>query len=377
MKIEFYRHNIGEAEIQEIVDTLKSTFLTTGPKTAVFEKKFSAYLGVQDAIGVMSATAGLFLVLRAWNIGPGDEVIVPPMTFIATANAVLHCGATPIFVDVEPETGNIDAEQIEAVITPKTKAILPVHLYGQMVHMRKIRQIADKHGLKILEDSAHTIEGTRDGDKPGQVGDAASFSFYATKNITCGEGGAVVTNDPDLAEKLRILRLHGMSKSAADRYHSEYRHWDMEMLGYKENMSDIQASLLLNQLATIEEKWERKEKICRYYELEFQRAEIEFPKVLDNSKSARHLFTVWAKRGERDRALGDLQKRGLGVAVNFRAIHLLTYYRERFDYRPGQFPVAEEIGDRTITIPMYPLLTDPEVEYVAKAVVETLGVSSA
>ncbi len=376
MKIEFYRHNIGEAEIREIVDTLKSTFLTTGPKTALFEKKFSEYLGTQNAIGVMSATAGLFLALKAWNIGPGDEVIVPPMTFIATANAVLHCGATPVFVDVEPETGNIDAEQIEASITPKTKAVLPVHLYGQMVDMRKIRRIADRHGLKILEDSAHTIEGTRDGDRPGQVGDAASFSFYATKNIASGEGGAVVTDDLDLAERLRILRLHGMSKSAADRYHSEYRHWDMEMLGYKENMSDIQASLLLNQLATIEERWERKEKICRYYELEFQRAGIEFPRVLDNSKSARHLFTVWAKRGERDKALGDLQKRGLGVAVNFRAIHLLTYYRERFNYRPGQFPVAEEIGDRTITIPMYPLLTDPEVEYVAKAVVETLGASS-
>ncbi len=376
MKIEFYRHNIGEAEIREIVDTLKSTFLTTGPKTALFEKKFSEYLGTQNAIGVMSATAGLFLALKAWNIGPGDEVIVPPMTFVATANAVLHCGATPVFVDVEPETGNIDAGQIEASITPKTKAILPVHLYGQMVDMRKIRKIADRHGLKILEDSAHTIEGTRDGDRPGQVGDAASFSFYATKNIASGEGGAVVTDDLDLAERLRILRLHGMSKSAADRYHSEYRHWDMEMLGYKENMSDIQASLLLNQLATIEERWERKEKICRYYELEFQRAGIEFPKVLDDSKSARHLFTVWAKRGERDKALGDLQKRGLGVAVNFRAIHLLTYYRERFNYRPGQFPVAEEIGDRTITIPMYPLLTDPEVEYVAKAVVETLGASS-
>jgi dTDP-4-amino-4,6-dideoxygalactose transaminase len=376
VKIEFYKHNIGEAEIQEIVDTLKSTFLTTGPKTAAFEKDFAAYLGVQDTIGVMSATAGLFLVLKAWDIRPGDEVIVPPMTFIATANAVLHCGATPVFVDVEPETGNIDAERIEASITPRTKAILPVHLYGQIVDMRKIRQIADKHGLKILEDSAHTIEGTRDGNKPGQIGDAASFSFYATKNIACGEGGAVVTNDPDLAEKLRILRLHGMSKSAADRYHSEYRHWDMEMLGYKENMSDIQASLLLNQLKTIEEKWERKERICRYYESEFQKAGIEFPKVLVNSKSARHLFTVWAKRGDRDRALGDLQKRGLGVAVNFRPIHLLTYYRERFDYRPGQFPVAEEIGDRTITIPMYPLLTDPEVEYVVKAVVETLGVSS-
>lgn len=376
MKIEFYRHNVGEAEIREIVDTLRSTFLTTGPKTALFEKKFSEYLGVQNAIGVMSATAGLFLVLKAWNIGPGDEVIVPPMTFIATANAVLHCGATPIFVDVEPETGNIDAEKIEASITPRTKAILPVHLYGQMVDMRKLRRIADRHGLKILEDSAHTIEGTRDGDRPGQVGDAASFSFYATKNIACGEGGAVVTNDLDLADRLRILRLHGMSKSAADRYHSEYRHWDMEMLGYKENMSDIQASLLLNQLATIEKKWERKEKICRYYESEFQTAGIEFPQVMDNSKSARHLFTVWAKRGERDRALGDLQKRGLGVAINFRAIHLLTYYRERFGYRPGQFPVAEEIGDRTITIPMYPLLTDPEVEYVAKTVVETLGASS-
>ncbi|MEW6572534.1 MAG: DegT/DnrJ/EryC1/StrS family aminotransferase [Bacillota bacterium] len=373
MKIEFYKHNLGEEEIRSVVQALNSIFLTTGPRVAEFEQKFASYLDAAYAVTTSSWTTGAFLTLKAWGIGPGDEVIVPAMTFIATANIVLHCGAVPVFVDVEPETGLIDVNLTERLITPKTKAVIPVHLYGQMADMIKLRSLADSYNLRILEDSAHCIEGERDGVKPGALGDAAAFSFYATKNITCGEGGAVVTNDADLAEKLKALRIHGMSKSAADRYTSAFRHWDMEILGYKANLTDFQAALLLNQLATIEEKWKRKELICRRYEEAFSEAGIAFPKVLPGSKSARHLMTVWVRN--RDRVLTELQEMGIGVAVNFRAVHLMKYYRETFGYARGNYPVAEQIGDSTISLPLYPKLQEQEIDYVIKCVISAAGKS--
>jgi UDP-4-amino-4-deoxy-L-arabinose-oxoglutarate aminotransferase len=320
---------------------------------------------------VTSWTAGAFLVLKSWGVGPGDEVIVPGMTFVSSANVVCHCGATPVFVDSERSTGNIDVDLVAAKITPRTKAIIPVHLYGHMVDMHALRELADRHGIKVLEDAAHCIEGTRDGLRPGVLGDAACFSFYATKNIASGEGGAIATNDVTLAEELMLYRLHGMSKSAADRYTARYQHWDMELLGYKANMFDIQAALLIPQLARIDAVRKRKEEICRRYERAFAAAGIEFPQVLPGAVSARHLFTIWAPRGRRDEMLGRLQERGIAVAVNFRAIHLLKYYREHHGGREGQLPVAEEIGDRTITIPLYSKLTDEEVDFVIDGVVRT------
>ncbi len=370
-KIEFYRHNIGEQEIKAVTETLQNIFITTGPKTRLFEKEFAAYLGAKHCIGVTSWTIGAFLVLKAWGIGPGDEVIVPAMTFIATPNVILHCGATPVFVDSERSTGNIDVNKIEEKISPRTKAIIPVHLYGQMADMTAIRTLAQKHGLRVLEDAAHCIEGTRNGHRPGHLSEAACFSFYATKNITCGEGGAIVTNDDELAEKLHLLRFHGMSKSAANRYYQTYQHWDMEILGYKANMTDIQASLLVPQLERIEETWKRKNEICRRYEEAFRAERIEFPVSLTDSKPARHLFTVWAPRGKRDSILVALQEKGIGVAVNFRAVHLLSFFRKHFGLKSGDFPVAEEIGDRTISIPMYPKLSHEEIEYILDTVIKT------
>ena len=371
MKVEFYRHNLGEQEIASILDTLRGVFLTTGPKTRQFEQDFAAFLGVKRAIGVTSWTNGAFLVLKAWGIGPGDEVIVPAMTFVSTANVVCHCGATPVFIDSDPITGNLDVDQVESKITHRTKAIIPVHLYGHMVDMRKLRAVADRHGLKILEDAAHCVEGLRDGYKPGSLGDAACFSFYATKNLACGEGGGIATNDEDLAEKLLLYRLHGMSKSAADRYHSKYQHWDMELLGYKANMNDLQAALLLPQLPRLHSLRCRREEICQQYSRALSAAGIEYPSILPGTASARHIFTFWAPRGKRDEMLSQLQELGIGVAVNFRAIHLLTYYRTTWGCKPGGLPVAEEIGDRTITIPTYPKLTNEEVEYVAQSVVRS------
>jgi dTDP-4-amino-4,6-dideoxygalactose transaminase len=369
MKIEFYKHNIGQNDIDNVTKVLRSIFLTTGEQVNEFERNFSKYLGCRYTVGVTSCTGALHLALLAYGIGAGDEVITTPMTFISSTNAIIYTGARPVLVDVEPDTGNIDAKLIEAAITSKTKAILPVHLYGQMCDMKKIRSIADKHGLVVIEDGAHAIEAVRDDIRPGRLGEAACFSFYATKNITSGEGGAVSTNNEDVATKLEKLRLHGMSKGAAERYSKRYEHWDMEMLGWKYNMSNIQAALLLDQLKNIDKNWERREQICRMYEDAFSNnPNISLMKILPGSKSARHIFTILVPPGRRDEILWKLQDKGVGVAVNFRAIHLTSYYRETFDYKRGMFPIAEKIGASTITIPLYPKLTDEEITYVIKAV---------
>lgn len=369
MKIEFYKHNISQNDIDNVNQVLRSVFLTTGDQVNRFEKKFSNYLGCKYTVGVNSCTAALHLSLLAYGVGVGDEVITTPMTFISSANSIIYVGAKPIFVDVEPDTGNINADLLETAITPKTKAILPVHLYGQMCDMKKIRKIADKHGLVVIEDAAHSIEAVRDNVRPGKIGDAACFSFYATKNITSGEGGAVSTNNEEVALKLEKLRLHGMSKGAAQRYSKRYEHWDMEMLGWKYNMSDIQAALLLGQLDDIDKNRERRELICRMYEDAFRNnPNISLLKVFPGSKSARHIFTILVPSERRDDILWKLQENGIGVAVNFKAIHLLSYYRETFNYEKGMFPFAEKIGESTITIPLYPKLTDKEITYIIKTV---------
>jgi UDP-4-amino-4-deoxy-L-arabinose-oxoglutarate aminotransferase len=373
-QIPFYRHHLGPAEAALVAEVVESLFLTTGPKTAELERTLASYFGAEHAIGVMSATAGLFLCLKGWGIGPGDEVITTPMTFIASSNTVLHAGATPVFVDVEPDTGNMDASQLEAAITPRTKAIMPVHLYGQLCDMPAIRTIADRHGLKIVEDCAHAFEARRDEIKPAALGDAACFSFYATKNLACGEGGAVVTRDAELAERLRLLRLHGMSKSAYDRYSGTYRHWDMVDLGYKFNMFDIQAALLLPQFAGIDARLQQREELAAIYDHELQGIPgLQRPQVKPRSRHARHLYTVWAPPGTRDQVLQRLQDAQIGVAVNFRAVHLLSYYAKTFGFERGAFPVAERIGDRTISLPMYPSLAPDDARYVAETLRRVVG----
>ncbi|MBX7220223.1 MAG: DegT/DnrJ/EryC1/StrS family aminotransferase [Blastocatellia bacterium] len=374
MKVEFYRHSLETEDKALLLETADSIFLTTGEVVYDFERKFSAALGNRRTIGLMSCTAALHLGLLALEIGAGDEVITTPMTFIATPNSVLHAGATPVFVDVEPTSGNLDPDRLEAAITPRTKAIMPVHLYGEMCDMRRLRAVADKHGLKIIEDAAHCIEAERDGVKPGNLGDVACYSFYATKNLTCGEGGAISANDDELAEKLRKLSLHGMSKSAADRYVGRYQHWDMEFLGWKYNMNNLQAALLVNQLKRLETYWQRREAICRRYEAGFAGVPgLDFPRVASNAKSARHLFTLWVEPALRDRFLHELQQREIGVAVNYRAVHLLSFYREQFGFERGSFPVAERIGDSTITLPLYPKMTDEQVDYVIEQVLAVQG----
>lgn len=370
-KIEFYRHDLTDLDAQEVTRVVHSLFLTTGDWTKRFQDKFAAYEGASFAIGVMSCTHALELALRCFGIGPGDEVITTPLSFIATANVIEVVGAKPVFVDVEPQTGNIDVTKLEAAITPRTKAIIPVHLYGQMCDMKQMRQIADRHSLKIIEDAAHCIEGWRDGIQVGQLSDVACFSFYATKNLTCGEGGAVTCNDPAIQEWMIKGRQHGMSKQAADRYVKRYEHYDMEFLGMKANMSNLQAALLINQMDRIEERLERRETIAKRYDEEFKaNTFIQKPAVLDGSKHARHLYTIWVNPEKRDEYLGSIQDAGIGVAVNFRAIHLMKYYREKYGFESGMFPAAEKVGDSTITLPMYPKLQDEEIETIIRVVDE-------
>jgi len=373
VKVEFFRHNIDAADIDRTVGVLQSIFLTTGSHVDGFEKDFAAYLNSPHSVGTTSCTAALHLCLLAWGIGPGDEVITTPMSFCATSNAVIHAGATPVFVDAEEETGNINAELIEAGITEKTKAVLPVHLYGQLCDMNKIRQIADRHNLVIIEDAAHCIEGARGGFKVGALGDAACFSFYATKNITSGEGGAVSVHRKDKDDLLRMLRSHGIDRTAADRYTKKYQHWDMPVLGWKYNMDNIQAALLMGQLKRIDTLWERRDFLARKYEEAFSSIPgIKMMKIAPDSRHARHLFTIQVAEKKRDALLLALQERGIGVAVNYRAIHLLKFYRENFGFKEGDFPVAESIGAGTLSLPLYPLLRDEEADYVIKCVKEAI-----
>lgn len=373
MKVEFYKHSIDKDDIRSVGDILKTVFLTTGESVKIFEDKFAGYLNSRYVIGVTSCTAALHLCLLAWGIGRDDEVITTPMSFCATANAILHAGAVPVFADVEEETGNINAKLIEARINKRTKAIIPVHLYGQMCDMKKIRQIADRYNLIVIEDAAHCIEGVRDSIKAGQLGDAACFSFYATKNITSGEGGAISTNDSNKAELLSMLRLHGIDRSAADRYTKRYQHWDMPVLGWKYNMDNIQASILIGQLNRIDKLLERREEISRRYEDAFTNVRnITLIKTQINSRHGRHLFTIRVSGDKRDPMLASLQEKEIGVAVNYRPIHLLKYYREQFGFKEGDFPAAEKIGAETISLPLYPLLRDKEIDYVIKSVIKEL-----
>ena len=364
-KVPFFMHDLGEAELNAVREVLAGPILTTGETVARFESRFAECLCARNAVAVTSCTGAIHLSLIALGIGPGDEVITTPMTFIASSTAILEAGARPVFVDVEPETGNIDVARVEEAITPKTRAILPVHLYGQMCDMRRLRKIADRYGLFIIEDAAHCIEGTRDGVRPGELGHVACFSFYATKNLTCGEGGAVVTNDDELAARLRLLRLHGMNKNANDRHKEGYQHWDMTVLGWKYNMDNIQAALLLPQMDRFEQNWHKRQALARYYEDRlWDIPNLSRPRTLPGVEHSWHLFPVWISNGLRDKVIEQLQTTGISVMVNYRAIHLLTFFRETFGFKPGDFPFAEHIGDSTLSLPFYAGMPEEHVDMV-------------
>ena len=368
-KVEFFRHNIAQEDIDQVISVLHSIFLTTGPKVAEFEKKLASFLGVADVVALSSCTGALHLALLHNGVGPGNEVITTPMTFVATVAAILEAGATPVFVDINPRSGLVEPEQVEKAITPRTKALLPVHLYGRMVDMEGFARLAEKYDLALIEDSAHCIEGLRGGNRPGQKSRAACFSFYATKNITCGEGGALACQSLADAEQYRALRHHGISKNASTRYVKRFVHWDMEMLGWKYNMDDIQAALLLCQLDRIGQLHQKRVALEKIYRNRLSKIEeldlLERPGP--GEVSAHHMFTVLLpRRVPRDQVVERLQDAGIGCAVNYRAVHTLKFFRDTFHYSPSDFPAAFDMGNRTITLPLYPKLEEQEVELVCQ-----------
>lgn len=369
--MEFFRHALGAEELASVEQTLGSVFITLGPRVGEFEQRFAEYLGVPHVVGISSCSVGLILALKLFDIGPGDEVITTPMTFVATPNAALHVGATPVFVDVEPNTALIDPARVEAAITDKTKAIIAVHLYGELCDMKALRAIADKHGLRLIEDAAHAVESERDGVRTAQLGDATAFSFYATKNLTCGDGGALAVHDPALVDTLKRWRNHGITKDAASRYGQRYTHWDMVELGYKCALTDLQAALLLPQLPLIEERRDLREAlVSRYRELLANTPEV---MLLDRvGKSAQHLFPVFVPSDLRDAVLSELGARKVGCTVNYRSIHTLSFYRDRYELKRGDFPVSADLGDRTISLPLFPTMPLTNVDVVVERLREAL-----
>ncbi len=367
MKIEFFKHNITEGDITAAGEVMKSIFITTGPKVAEFEKIFAEYLSIPEAVGLTSCTGALHLALLRHGVGPGDEVITTPMTFVATATAILQAGASPVFVDVCPKSGMILPETVKAALTEKTRAILPVHLFGRMADILGFSELAQQYNLILIEDAAHCIEGLRDGVRPGQLSHAACFSFYATKSMTCGEGGALVCKSAEDASWYRSARHHGITKDASYRYTKKYEHWDMETMGWKYNMDDIQAALLIHQIDKLNHYRQRRQDLEVLYRELLNDVEgldfIEGPQ--GNERSGHHLFTVLLPREvSRDEVIEKMEENGIGCAVNFRAVHTLKYFKEKFGYRPEDFPIANEIGNRTISLPLYPKLSEEEVKIV-------------
>ena len=370
----FGQPDIRETDIEEVVATLRSGWLGTGPRTKQFEQDFAAYVGARHAIAVNSCTAGLHLSLLALGIGPGDEVITSALTFAATVNVIVHVGATPRLVDVDPRTQNLDPSLVAGAITDRTKAIMPVHMAGVPADMPALMDIADRAGIAVIEDAAHATESTIDGRKVGTIGQLTAFSFYVTKNLVTGEGGMVTTDDDALADDLRVRSLHGMSRDAWKRYSSSgFQHYDVVVPGWKYNMTDMQAALGLHQLRRLGEGLERRTQVWERYLAGLAGLPgIALPEPYDRGVHARHLFTIRVDPADtgidRDSMIGLLKERNIGSGVHFRPVHVHSWYAEHLPYRRGDFPAAEAIGDQTLSLPLSSRLTDEDVDDVIWAV---------
>lgn len=370
---------IEDDDIEAVVDSLKSNWVTKGPKTDEFEKRFAEYIGVKHAIAFNSCTAGLHTVLVAAGIGEGDEVITTPMTFAASANVIIHSGATPVFVDIDPITMNIDHTKIEEKITPRTRALIPVHIAGFPCEMDEIMAIASKHNLFVLEDAAHAVHTLYKDKMIGSIGDATAFSFYATKNLMTGEGGMVTTDNDDLADKLRVYSLHGMSRNAWNRYTAKGSwHYEVTFPGYKYNMTDIQAALGVTQLAKLESMQKTRESIAHRYNQAFAiLPQLEIPIDRQYARHAWHLYIIKLnlEKISVDRAefIELLKEENIGTSVHFIPVHLHPYYRDTFGLERGALPQAENVYDRIISLPLYPKMSDTDVQDVIEAVTVKAG----
>lgn len=371
--------SIGKEEEREVIETLRSGWLTRGPRTERLEEMFKDYLGCKHALCVSSCTAALHLSLAVSNIGRGDEIITSPITWPATANVIVHTGAKPVFVDVDTGTMNIDVNKIEQKITSKTKAIIPVHMAGQPCDMDKIRRLAKKHGLIVIEDAAHAIGAGYKGKKIGTISDFTCFSFYPIKNMTTIEGGLVVTNNAGWDEKLRIYSLHGITKDAWKRYDKSHSgaHSDCIYPGFKYNMSDVQAALGLHQLQKLDRFILERKAITQQYDEAFRDIkEIRLTKYLSNIKHAHHLYVIILDIDRlnisRDGFVAALKGENIGTGLHFRSLHIQPYYRDTYKLKISSYPNAAYLSDRILSLPMYPRMTQYDIDTVIKAVKKLL-----
>jgi dTDP-4-amino-4,6-dideoxygalactose transaminase len=365
---------IEEPEIEEVVATLRSGWLGTGPRVAEFERAFAAYKGVPSAAAVNSCTAALHLALLALDLRPGDEVITTALTFCATVNAIIHAGATPVLADVDPRTMNIDPEDVRRRITPRTRALVPVHFAGHACEMDALCALARQHGLKIVEDCAHAIETEFRGRKAGTFGDFGCFSFYVTKNVATGEGGMLLARSADDLARAKVLALHGMSKDAWKRFSDEgYKHYQVVDAGFKYNMMDLQAAIGIHQLQRVERYWKRRLQIWKRYDDAFADLPATTPVAAPaGSRHACHLYTLLLDEARcgisRDGFLDAMTRRNIGVGVHYLSIPEHPYYQQTFGWRPEQYPNAMRIGQQTVSIPLSASLGDDDVDDVIAAV---------
>jgi perosamine synthetase len=375
MQIPFHKTHTTEEEINAAVAAIQSGWVTMGPKTVEFEKAFQAYIGSKEAVSMNSATAALHLALKAVGIKRDDEVIVPTNTFVATAEVVTYFDAVPVLCDIEEDTHNIDVSKIEALITEKTKAVIPVHFAGQPCDMDEIYAIANKYNLKVVEDAAHALPSSYKGEKVGNLTDTdvTCFSFYATKTLSTGEGGMATTNNADFAKCMRINRLHGISRDAWDRYTTKGA-WYYEIVdnGNKYNTTDINAAIGLVQLKKQDMLRDKRAKIAQKYNEAFQDDKnIVTPCVKDDRETAWHLYVI--KIDNRDEVIEKLKSAGVGCSVHFIPIHKHPYYKETYHYKNEDYPVANAVFEKSLSLPIYPDMSEEEVDFVIKKVKEIVG----
>jgi dTDP-4-amino-4,6-dideoxygalactose transaminase len=369
---------LGEEEIEEVVATLRSGWIGTGPRVQRFEREFAEYVDSPHAVAVNSCTAALHLALLALGVGPGDEVIVPAMTFAATANVVVHVGARPVFADVDRASLCLDPEDAARRVTARTRAIMPVHFGGRPCEMDSILALSREHGLAVVEDCAHAIETLYHGRHAGLLGDFGAFSFYVTKNVVTGEGGMVTTRDAAAAQRLKMLGLHGLDADAWMRFSdSGFRHYEVVEPGFKYNMTDLQAALGIHQLARVEQNLIRRQEIWARYDAAFADLPVFLPAPeAPETRHARHLYTLLLDvdrlRVDRDAVQAALHERKIGTGIHYRAVHLHRYYRDTYGHARGDLPNSEWISDRTLSVPLSPKLDDDDVDDVIHAVRRTL-----
>ena len=374
MQVPFHKTHTTSEEIEAVVDTIKSGWLTTGPKVLEFEQKFKEYIDAKEAISLNSATAALHLALKAIGLKEDDEVIIPTNTFVATAEVVTYFNAKPVLCDIEEDTHNIDVSKIENLITPKTKAIIPVHFAGQPCDMDEIYKIAKKYNLKVIEDAAHALPSTYKGVKIGALpkSDITCFSFYATKTLSTGEGGMATTSNPDFAKSIKINRLHGISRDAWDRYTTKGS-WYYEVVdnGNKYNTTDINAALGLVQLKKQDILRQKREAIAKKYIEAFRNnSNIVLPVIKKDRTTSWHLFVV--KVPNRDKVIEELKIRGVGCSVHFIPIHKQPYYKNRYKYKDSDYPVANRVFNQSLSLPIYPDMSQDEINYVIENLLEVI-----